>query len=67
MGRRAKGEESVWLHEMVACAAVDPNNRTDYVATENHILLVRGSRMDEFIRRHELMGKFYEEDAAGKR
>jgi hypothetical protein len=57
----------LWWSEMSDCFAVDPNNLSDYSQTERHVLLVRGSRMADFIERHGLTGKFYEEDAAGKR
>lgn len=58
---------NIWLKEMNACVVVDPNTRHEYVGTENYIQLVRGDRQGDFLRRHNLTDKFYEEDAAGER
>jgi hypothetical protein len=56
-----------WGKEMSACSVVDPQNATKYNRTAEYTLLVLGARQADFLRRHDLMGQFWIEDAAGQR
>lgn len=56
-----------WSHEMAECEHVDPSNQLRYYNTEYEIDALESKRLLHFIVRHDLMDKFVEEDAAGKR
>jgi hypothetical protein len=56
-----------WGIEMTQCKDVDPSNRFKYFNTEAEIFTDEMLRLRHFLDRHDLMEKFIEEDAAGKR
>jgi hypothetical protein len=56
-----------WGLEMTQCKDVDPSNRFKYYNTEAEISTDEMLRLRHFLDRHDLMEKFIEEDAAGKR
>jgi hypothetical protein len=53
--------------EMLACKAVDPENRWRYYNTAAEIESLQEHRLNDFIARHDMWQKFLDEDAAGKR
>jgi len=58
---------SQWHQEMNDCEKVDPDNRVKYHNVEREIDADQNNRVLHFLNRHQLWGKFIEEDAAGKR
>jgi hypothetical protein len=56
-----------WGLEMGECKEVDPSNRPKYYNTQAEIWVDEMLRLRHFIGRHDLMERFFEEDAAGKR
>src|SRR5580704_16494846 len=58
---------NVMLNEMVACVSVDAVYRSKYNATSKVISLVVGDRAMDFLIRHNLKEKFYQEDDSGRR
>lgn len=56
-----------WNAEMNVCEKVDPENVRKYNNTETEIAYLRLTRFRNFLQRHQLLGKFLEEDTAGKR
>ena len=56
-----------WSVEMGQCKDVDPGNRFKYYNTQAEIATDEMLRLRHFLDRHDLLGKFIEEDAAGKR
>jgi len=56
-----------WGVEMTQCRDVDPSNHSKYYNTEAEIATDEMLRLRHFLDRHDLMEKFFEEDAAGKR
>jgi hypothetical protein len=56
-----------WYAEMVHCEDVDPENKSAYDKARLAIIGDQASRATHFIFRHDLWGKFIEEDKAGKR
>jgi len=56
-----------WSEEMGQCLDVDPGNRFKYYNTGAEINSDEMIRLRHFLDRHDLMEKFFEEDAAGKR
>ena len=58
---------SEWRSEMGDCEKVDPSNHWTYYNASSEVLAAQGTRMMDFLGRHDLYGKFLQEDAAGKR
>jgi hypothetical protein len=61
-----KGLEK-WDREMSDCEKVDSDNQWRYYNTRAEIAGEEIVRLTNFLDRHQLLGKFREEDAAGKR
>jgi hypothetical protein len=56
-----------WSFEMDQCAGVDQPNATKYRDVQLGAVSVVADRMNDFIHRHGLTEKFFDEDVAGKR
>jgi len=56
-----------WSSEMRSCEAVDPPNFQRYYNTRAEVTAEQYIRLSDFVDRHNLSGKFVEEDAAGQR
>ena len=56
-----------WGLEMTQCKDVDSINRSKYFNTEAEISTEEMLRLRHFLDRHDLLEKFIDEDAAGKR
>ena len=53
--------------EMLACQEFHKSERASFLTAWDGIELIIARRYQDFINRHQLLDKFYEEDAAGKR
>jgi hypothetical protein len=60
-------ELSAWEEEMVDCSKVDADFHFEYLNTISESDAEQLSRLESFIRRHNLMRQFYAGDAQGKR
>jgi hypothetical protein len=60
-------ELDYWLLEMENCLKVDHNFEARYRYTENEIFVEEGSRLRNFLKRHNLVDQFMAEDAQGMR
>ena len=58
---------SVWVTEMNDCGRIDTANAWTYSNTSGEIIAEQATRTLDFITRYDLLQKFLEEDAAGKR
>jgi hypothetical protein len=52
---------------MGECDSVDPENKPRYYNVRGEIAAVKIARLVDSLDRHDLWGKFIEEDKAGKR
>jgi hypothetical protein len=60
-------ELDYWLIEMSNCGKVDHNFEARYRHTEDEIIVEQASRVQNFLKRHNLVDQFLAEDAQGKR
>jgi hypothetical protein len=56
-----------WFLEMVKCEKVDSERERWYMATHAAVGLIQGTRLRDFLKRHNLWNQFLAEDAEGKR
>jgi hypothetical protein len=61
------GTLSAWGQEMLDCIVVDPTNQKAYSNVFGEVASAKLTSLENFLTRHDLWGKFVEEERAGKR
>jgi hypothetical protein len=63
----AVAEVNKRMWEMGSCQEVDPSNSAGYVKVATIYLMAIDARYQNFMKRHNLMSQFVQEDTEGKR